>query len=325
VTHPASLIRTRMLMLGLAVAWPQIGAAQQGEPPLEQLMVTAAPTTDSGTEASPPAQESVPTSDQSVRLDQAGPYRFSTFTNHVGKAGLEVGAIAAIITVPRIIRRANGSDGFHFKSEGWFGKTNYSLGMDKMHHAFKTYVIADVMQSVIARRTGDKKGAAITGGLLGLGFMTYAEVFDGFSETTGFSYEDGLIHFAGAGLSVLRNVVPGLRDKIDYRMEAAPSFKKADNYLGDPLYDRRYLIATQLAGFKGLERSPLRFVELQAGYYARGFSPQDRAMGAPIKRQLYVGLGFNVQQLFARKPKSKIERWVKGAFDYVQLPYTVIH
>jgi hypothetical protein len=66
----------------------------------------------------------------------------------------------------------------------------------------------------------------------------------------------------------------------------------------------------------------LRFVELQTGYYARGIFSANRALGEMPRRHIFFGIGFNVQQLFANKPRSKVERWAKGAFDYLQVPYT---
>lgn len=271
-----------------------------------------------------PAPEGPP--DDPADLDvSSGPESSNqTFGAHLKKAKWEIGAVAAYITVPRIARRIKQSAPFHFHSEGWFGKSTYSLGMDKMLHAYKTYVITDVLQSVIARRTGDTRGAAITAGIVGAGLMTWAEVFDGFSTTTGFSYEDGLVHLAGAGVSVLRNTVPGLRDKVDFRLEFKPKFDGTMKDTRGRLAQSKYLIAVQLDGFKRFERSPLRFAELQFGYYARGFSAAERLAGDPLKRRLFVGVGFNVQALFSRKPKSSAERIARGAFDYIQVPYTAL-
>jgi hypothetical protein len=76
----------------------------------------------------------------------------------------------------------------------------------------------------------------------------------------------------GAGFSILRNSVPDLRETLDFfRMEYQPS-----GYKGfDPLADyagQKYLFALKLASFEAIRESPLRFVELHAGYYTRGFT-----------------------------------------------------
>jgi hypothetical protein len=272
-----------------------------------------------------PGELALPDADPASLPNVRHSYGAKTFFRQTGKVGWELAGLTAAITATRFKDVTSGGSKFHVKDEGWFGKNTKSLGMDKMHHAWKTYVFTDVLQSIIANRTGDQRGAATTSAILGLGVMTYAELMDGFTKRTGFSNEDMAVHAFGAGLSLLRNTTPGLRDKIDFRMEIQPEGFTKNLSLVDQLNDRKYLVAVQLSGFKKLERSPFRFVELHAGYYARGFTDSARARGEPLERHPYVGIGFNVQQLFAKKPKSRVETLAKGVFDYVQLPYTSLH
>ncbi len=258
-------------------------------------------------------------------LQPAEPYRLSTFSRQAKSVRLEVLAAGVAITATRLSDVTTGGSKFHFKNEGWFGKSTYSLGMDKMHHAWKTYVITDVMESIIRRRTGENAGAAKTGAILSLGLLTYGEILDGFTARTGFSNQDMTVHLAGAGLSLLRNTVPGLRDKLDFRMEFKPTFGAEGLHLVDQLEKRKYFLSAQLSGFKSTRETPWRFVELHMGYYARGFSDRAKLAGEPQKRRVFVGLGFNVQELFSRHPNSRIERYAKGALDYVQIPYTLVN
>lgn len=185
--------------------------------------------------------------------------------------------------------------------------------------------MTDVLQTIIARRTGDKREAAMSSALLGTGLMAYAEVLDGFTKRTGFSNEDMLAHMAGAGFSLARNRIPGLRNKVDFRMHYLPRGRGNDFRLVNQMAQRKYLIATQLSGFRRFENSPLRFVEVHLGYFGRGFTEVERARNDPLRRRVYVGIGFNVQQLFSAEPKSRLERMARGTLDYVQLPYTSIH
>lgn len=253
------------------------------------------------------------------------PYSLKSFGRDAGTVKWELAGVVAAVTATRFKDITKGGGDFRFKSEGFFGKNTTSLGMDKLHHAWKTYVLADVLQGLIEARTGDNRSAAFTGAALGVGVMTYAEVLDGFTKRTGFSNEDFAIHFAGAGFALVRNAVPGLRQKLDFRTQIDPSGFGKDLRLVDQLAERRFLFAAQLSGWKRFEDTPWRFVELHAGYFARGFTDAERARGEPLKRRLYVGVGFNVQQLFARKPKSFVGRVARGAFDYIQLPYTSVN
>jgi uncharacterized protein YfiM (DUF2279 family) len=247
-----------------------------------------------------------------------------SLSQRVGSVGLEVAGLATAITATRVGRIFKEGPTFGFKSEGWFGRSTDSLGMDKLHHAYKTYVIADVLQGLISKRQGPK-GAAAAGALISLGLMTYGELYDGMTKGHGWSNEDMTVHLAGAGFAVLRNTVPGLREKVDMRMLTMPTFRGKQTDLTNLLAQRKYLLAAQLSGFRKLEDTPLRYVELHFGYFGRGFTEKERAMGEPLRRRLFVGLGFNVQSLFSKKPQSRLTRLAKGALDYIQLPYTSIH
>jgi len=251
-------------------------------------------------------------------------YSLNSFGRDTGTVGWEVAAVVAAVTATRFKDITEGGGDFRFKSEGFFGRDTSSLGMDKLHHAWKTYVLADVLQGLIEKRTGNNRSAAYSAAAISLGVMTYAEILDGFTKRTGFSNEDFAIHFAGAGFALVRNAVPGLRQKLDFRTQINPAALGRDLRLTDQLAERRFLFAGQLSGWQRFEDTPWRFVELHAGYFGRGFSDAERARGAPLKRRLYVGVGFNVQQLFARKPRSFVGRVARGAFDYIQLPYTSI-
>ncbi len=252
------------------------------------------------------------------------PYRLRTFLRQSSSVKWELVALGTMITATRFKDFTTGGSGFHFKHEGWFGRDTSSLGMDKLHHAWKTYVFADILQTIIQRRAGNHRNAAFTSTALSLTVMTYAEVLDGFTGRTGFSNEDMIAHAAGAALSLTRNFVPGLRGKVDFRMEINPASLGDDLRLIDQLAERRYLLAWQLAGFRRFENSPLRFVEVHLGYYGRGFTDTARARGDPLRRRLYVGLGFNLQQLFPLQPRSRLVRMARGSLDYLQAPYTSV-
>ena len=110
--------------------------------------------------------------------------------------------------------------------------------------------------------------SAITGAIVsGVAFLA-VEVGDGFSRY-GASYEDFIASAAGIGFSFLRNTVPGLREKIDFRMEYVPTGNGDKLGLGD-YSGKKFLLAGKL-GFDAFKETPLRYVELHAGYYTRGY------------------------------------------------------
>ena len=248
--------------------------------------------------------------------------RHASFGEQVGAVKWEVGAIFAYMTVTQLIVTKE-TQSFHFQDEGWFGKDTKALGMDKLTHAFNTYMFADFLQHRIEKRTGSK--GAVTAALLASGLQLYSELYDAHKVTSGFSVQDVVFNTAGAGFSILRNSVPGLRDKLDYRLLLVPNsdlytFKGKRHYA-----QQRYLFALTLAGFERFEHSPLRFVELHAGYYSKNFTAEDINAGRTPQRKLFFGVGLNLKELFFRSPKSEAGKIAGSALDYVQIPYTAAH
>jgi Predicted periplasmic lipoprotein (DUF2279) len=320
-------------VLLLGTAWPVLAAPPplmgppapsviEHETPVQTMRAPDPPETEPDSVSNEPVLPFLASAEEGADYETPKPYDLATFGHQAGSVKLEIVLATAAITATRYKDITKGGGDFYFKSEGWFGKSTKSLGMDKVHHAYKTYVLTDVLQSIISNRLGDGNGPTYTATILGLGLMTYAEVLDGFTKRTGFSNEDMIAHAAGASISLLRNTVPGVREKLDFRMLANPSSFGKRTRLIEQLGHRKYLLAVQLSGFEALKRTPWRFAELHAGYYARGFTEEERARGAPLRRKLYVGIGINVQQFFAAKPRSRVERIAKGILDYLQLPYT---
>lgn len=232
------------------------------------------------------------------------------------------GYLATINTV-KLIENAGS---FGFQEEGWFSKSANTVGIDKLTHSFNTYLITEMMQDRMERKIGNQPSARVAAGALAGGLMFLAEISDGFEKTAGFSTEDIAMNMAGAGFSILRRSVPGLRDKLDYRMMIVPNsdiytFKGRRHFR-----QLRFLFSLELAGFEKLKATPWRFVELQAGYYATGFTAAEEARGDPVRRRLFLGVGLNMGQLlFGQKPSSRAEKIGQGALRYLQLPYTAVH
>lgn len=288
----------------------------------------------------PPAKELQPTSAEPRIVEQ--PYGAKTFLRQAKAIPWRYGGATAVITATGIANWKWGSAPFHFHSEGWFGKDTANGGMDKLGHAWSSYVLTEFFTDGITHKLGESRSASYTAAILSMSLMTYIEVFDGLSEEHGFSPEDLAVDTMGALFSVGRRAVPGLRDKLDFRLLYVPTSDQMDVLACFPrphcerhggttrsvvtdYGGQRYLIALKLSGFEPLKRTPLRLVELQAGYYARGFTPEDELRGAPKRRQLFVGLGLNVSQLLLGSEPKGVGKLAKSVLEYVQLPYTAVH
>lgn len=297
-----------------------LAAAEPADPPLalaaavsQAVAMSDAP--DGNTDA--PADPSQAGERSDLRL---------TFGDHVGAIRTEmIGAVAYMtaVNVAKIIGRG-GVEGFSFQDEGLFGRDTRNLGMDKLVHAHNTYILSELIGARIRKKTGTTRGTAASGALLASGLMLYSEVYDGFKS--GFGFYDVAFNSLGAGFSVLRNVTPGLEEKLDFRVLIIPN-RQIYSPTGREHYRQlRHLFAVKLAGFDGLRPTPLRFVELHAGYYGKGFTDRERDRGDPIQRKLFVGVGVNLNQLlFNGAPKTRAARAASQLFDYWQPPYTYLH
>ena len=262
-----------------------------------------------------------------IDVSQYGDYSFGVFWEQSKSIKWDILALYGGITVFGINNWDWGSSGYHFENEGWFGEDTKYGGMDKIGHAYTGYVVSQYFTQRIAHSVDDPTNAAITGALLGMGFQTYIEFFDGFSGGHGFSYEDLIADGIGAGFSFLRNTVPGLSEKHDFRMEY---WGASDYHDWSPVTDydgQKYLLALKLSGFEKLESTPLRFVELQAGYYTEGYTDQTRENDVDPKRVPYLAVGLNLNELLGMAPDVRNTMPGEAAstlFEYWQPPYTYV-
>jgi hypothetical protein len=219
---------------------------------------------------------------------------------------------------------------FDVAHEGWFGANTYAGGIDKLGHAFSFYAGTRLMTRGLGwAGVPHGESLALAGGLaLGLGLGI--EVLDGLARggTHGFSWNDMAMNAAGTGLAWLAESRPGFDRWWAFRWRYAPG--------GDPerSYDRhQYYAVLRLSGWRALGAShPLRYVELLAGYGARGFGGDAPAGTAGStddrERSLYVGIGLNLTELLERTAwrgdaaGGRTQRVATEALRYLQVPGT---
>lgn len=198
--------------------------------------------------------------------------------------------------------------------------------MDKLGHGFTSYALTNALAERLLDKGRDPQQAALSAALTTQAIMLYVEAFDGFSNDHGFSKEDVLMNLLGSGVAYARIVQPGMRDLVDFRMEYKPSgykgFKPLSDYSG-----QKYLVAFKLGGVPALRNTPLKYVELQGGYYTRGFSKAEAAEGMGRTRRGFVGVGINLNELLLGRRNAGEGAWRKTgrfALEHVQLPGTAV-
>ena len=253
------------------------------------------------------------------------PYTIDVALQHIQSIPLEATALIAASLYIGMDQWHWGETGFHFYREGWFGKSTSYGGVDKLGHAWSAHLMSDYITWRLRSLGFNKYESAITAAMFtGVAFLA-VEVGDGFSKY-GASYEDFVASAVGIGFSFLRNTVPGLHEKVDFRMQYLPTGH--GNALGLEDYSgKKFLLAWKFAGFEELKDGPFRYFELHTGYYARGYYEWEHAAGIPKTRSPYIGIGLNLSELLFSNPSvhdtppASIGRTL---LKYIQLPYTYI-
>ncbi|MDH3413798.1 MAG: YfiM family protein [Gammaproteobacteria bacterium] len=223
-------------------------------------------------------------------------------------------ALAGAVTAWGIAFWDYGDNSPFSESEGWFGRDTEEGGMDKLGHAYLSYIYTHGFAALYEHWGFEPEKAARYGAFSSLWLQTFMEIGDSLSRF-GFSHEDAIMNVAGTGFGYLTWRYPELSRKLDFRVEITPEFNKTDFFTD--YEQQKYLLAFKLDGFETLERTPLRYFELHLGYYARGYSEPPPT---PRERNVYIGIGVNLSSFFRR------HGWTKTAtvLRYVQPPYTTL-
>lgn len=200
-------------------------------------------------------------------------------------------------------------------SEGWFGQNTSEGGADKLGHAYTSHLLANILASKYHKWGYETEQAGLYGALSAFGVQAFMEVGDSFSGKYGFSYEDFIANGVGALYGYYYWRYPALAEKVDFRIEYAPTFENGDVFTD---YEHhKYLLAFKFSGVDRIKDTPLRFLELHGGYYVRGY---DDRIAANERRQLYVGIGLNLSELAESASLPRLSTF----FKFYQTPYTYV-
>jgi len=80
----------------------------------------------------------------------------------------------------------------------------------------------------------------------------------------------------------------------------------------------KYLMALKFSGFESMKDTPMKYLELQVGYYTRGYSEKQNY--ASKERVAYVGVGINSSEVLRAIGWEKTSK----ILNYYQIPYTYV-
>jgi hypothetical protein len=233
---------------------------------------------------------------------------------------LESVGLLALVTYTGFKDWKWGTASFRFNSEGWFGMKTGSGGLDKLGHAYGSYMASELLFWRLRSTHGDRQVASFYPALFGTLLYQYIEFFDGYSVDHGYSYEDTIMDGVGVGLSFLRQRFPRLGRLFDYRLFYYPSggrsFQPMIDYQG-----QKFFGVVKLAGIPGLERTPFRYLEILTGYYTRGFPRY--AQAREKSEHVVIGVGLSLSEsILAPLDQARGEpfSFLNLASNYFQTP-----
>jgi hypothetical protein len=193
--------------------------------------------------------------------------------------------------------------------EGWFGEDTKYGGADKLGHVYSTYVWSLGFASLYEYWGMSEDDSLLYGPLSAWIFQGMMEIGDSFSESQGFSYEDLVMNTVGAAFYYVREKYPEVKRKVDLRLEYIPDFS-ADVDFFTQYNSMKYMMALKFSGFDSMEDTPMKYFELQVGYYTRGYS----------EHVIYAGIGINSSEVMKAMGWGKTSKFL----NYYQLPYTYV-
>ena len=216
-----------------------------------------------------------------------------------------------------------GSHSFNTANEGWFDSDTRYGGADKLGHVFTCYALAGVYHQIYKDWGYGDHDAILLGAASSWLTMSVIEVGDGFSKSEGYSWQDEVMNTVGVGMAYLRHRFPAVRERVDFRWEWFPSPAARSGERFDVLTDysgQKFLLAFKLDGWLRTGHPVLKALEVQTGYYTRGYVSGDDDDFGGQHRYGYIGLGLNMTYLLERLTGHRA--W--GVFDYYQMPYTYL-
>ncbi|MBU1694362.1 MAG: YfiM family protein [Verrucomicrobia bacterium] len=213
-----------------------------------------------------------------------------------------------------------GGHSFQVVDERWLSRGSVHGGADKFGHAFSTYVGAMSYGALYEKWGYERHLASRYGALSSFATFFMIEFGDAFSRH-GFSVEDLIVDACGALWGYLRREHPAFRELVDFRVAYWPSWGTWRGYTSDYISDYsgfKYLLAFKGAGVDALASTWMKYLELQLGYYTRGYESQDWCYYGMPHRVVYAGIGVNLSAIFRERGWRKTATFL----DFYQPPLT---
>ena len=231
--------------------------------------------------------------------------------------GLGIGSFT-VLTAYGMLAWDWGGKGMGFGSEGWFEKSTYAGGADKMGHATSLYFQKRALNWILLQMGHDFEHANLYSAVMAESLGIALEIGDGLSRYL-FSFEDLAVDTAGILFAYFLDKYPSLDALLGLQLMYWPSSKYLDSRNPDKAdissdYDgMEFLLNVKATGIPYLnEQRYARYLMLNLGYRTRGYQPDftpETQDDNERTREGTISLSINLSELvFGFNPESAAVR-----------------
>lgn len=213
---------------------------------------------------------------------------------------------------------------------------DYARYADKCGHTYTGYVSSTVCGDLLMECGFDYTTSTWLGAAMGLGYMTYVEVQDGYGANWGFSPSDALSNTLGSAIYVARNLSPFAQNFMP-RWSYMPA-----KVVGDPPTNGRevsvlddynatvFWLACNVHNLlpEGtIKQAWPDWLMLSVGYGIRNYEVYPNQPDGtrspfplPMKRRFLIGLDYNWVKILPEARSARFLNYLRQGLNYVRLP-----
>jgi len=200
---------------------------------------------------------------------------------------------------------------------------------DKFGHMYATYAFKRLATFGFRSTGSSSLRANIEGAIYADLIMFIMEIGDGYSTAYGFDIYDFYFNNLGVLIGVILDASPTLDRMFALQWEYVPTRRmrrgiKDHDPTADPFTDysgQKVILATKLAGIPYLSETPFRYVNIDLGYYARGYYNNDFEYNT---RNIYAGISLNFSIFLGDiLPTGYTSSTAQTIFNHYHVPYDI--
>ncbi len=204
----------------------------------------------------------------------------------------------------------------------------YARGLDKLGHAYSGYLMTTLCNDMLLESGFSREPAVWIGAGMGLAYMMYVEVSDGYAQDWGFSPSDAYANVAGVSFNLLQHYIPFLENFTPRWSYIPPSWSGdadinhrpktfIDDYNGTTFW-----LACNVNNLLPAAADPYwpDWMMLSVGYGIRNYATDDgNGEPLPVTRRFLVGLDYNWVKIL---PEAQFGffNYLRQFLNYIRLP-----